>query len=98
MKKGCRGAVTAHAGSGIVRVGCAIEEGALATIRDGLETLRKQAEGVEGSLVIESGPTALKRSLGAWGKPGDALEVMRRVKAEFDPRGLMTPGRFVGGI
>jgi glycolate oxidase FAD binding subunit len=97
-KPGWRGAVTAHAGSGIVRAGFAVEAGAPETVRDGVDALRKRAERVEGSLVVESGPTALKRSLGAWGKPGDALQVMRRVKAEFDPGGLMSPGRFLGGI
>jgi glycolate oxidase FAD binding subunit len=80
-----RGAITAHAGSGIVRAGFALDEGALAAVRDGVAALRKQAEGVEGSLIVESAPTALKRALGAWGKPGDALQVMRRVKAELDP-------------
>jgi glycolate oxidase FAD binding subunit len=93
-----RGAITAHAGSGIVRAGFALDEGALAAVRDGVAALRKQAESVEGSLIVESAPTALKRALGAWGKPGDALQVMRRVKAELDPGGVMSPGRFIGGI
>jgi glycolate oxidase FAD binding subunit len=97
-KSGWRGAITAHAGSGIVRAGFAIDEGAPATVREGLDALRKQAESVEGSLVLEAAPAALKRSLGAWGMPGDALQVMRRVKAEFDPGELMCPGRFLGGI
>jgi glycolate oxidase FAD binding subunit len=95
---GWRGVVTAHAGSGIVRAGFAIVAGAATTVRDGIDALRKRAEGAEGSLVLESAPAGLKRSLGAWGKPGDALQVMRRVKAELDPRGLMSPGRFLGGI
>jgi glycolate oxidase FAD binding subunit len=95
---GWRGAVTAHAGSGIVRAAFLVAEGAVAAVRDGLDALRRQAEDVEGSLVLESAPLALKRSLGTWGRPGDALPVMRRVKAELDPRGVMSPGRFVGGI
>jgi len=33
-----------------------------------------------------------------WGKAGEAFEVMRRLKADFDPRGLSNPGRFLGGI
>ncbi|HLF48419.1 MAG TPA: FAD-linked oxidase C-terminal domain-containing protein [Methylomirabilota bacterium] len=34
-----------------------------------------------------------------WGSvaPG-ALAVMRRIKQEFDPRGVLNPGRFVGGL
>jgi glycolate oxidase FAD binding subunit len=33
-----------------------------------------------------------------WGPAGDALSLMRRVKAEFDPHGILNPGRFIGGI
>jgi FAD/FMN-containing dehydrogenase len=97
-KSGWRAAITAHAGSGIVRAGFAIDAGDLAALRDGIGALREQAERVEGTLVLEAAPAALKRSLGAWGTPGDALQVMRRVKAEFDPGGVMSPGRFLGGI
>jgi glycolate oxidase FAD binding subunit len=35
--------------------------------------------------------------LDAWG-PVSGLELMRRVKAEFDPQRRLAPGRFVGGI
>ncbi len=97
-RRGWRGAVTAHAGSGIVRAGFEVGPSALDAVQGGLEELRARAEGVEGSLVLEAAPVAVKRSLGAWGAPGDAFQVMRRVKAEFDPRGTMSPGRFLGGI
>ena len=40
----------------------------------------------------------LKSRLEAWGGSGEALAVMQRLKAEFDPRGFMNPGRFLGGI
>jgi glycolate oxidase FAD binding subunit len=34
-----------------------------------------------------------------WGPTGDAeLAVMRRLKLEFDPTGVLNPGRFVGGL
>jgi glycolate oxidase FAD binding subunit len=32
-----------------------------------------------------------------WGPVG-GLEVMRSIKRRFDPAGLLSPGRFVGGI
>jgi glycolate oxidase FAD binding subunit len=97
-RQGWRGAIAAHAGSGVIRVAYAIGAGAPEPVRDSIEALRREAESAEGSLVVESAPVALKRHLEAWGKPGEALSVMRRMKAEFDPSGLLNPGRFLGGI
>ena len=97
-RQGWRGAITAHAGSGVVRAAYAIGAGALEPVRDAIEALRREAEGAEGSLVVEAAPVALKRHLEAWGKPGEAFPVMRRMKAEYDPRGFLNPGRFLGGI
>jgi glycolate oxidase FAD binding subunit len=37
-------------------------------------------------------------SLDRWGAPPPGLDLMRRLKAEFDPAGLLNPGRFVEGI
>ena len=93
------GVITAHAGSGIVRGGLAIDlESPLEAVRDGLEALRADAEAAEGSLVLEEAPLALKRSLDAWGRPRGGFSVMQRLKTEFDPASLMNPGRFLGGI
>jgi glycolate oxidase FAD binding subunit len=58
-----------------------------------LAKLRETMERDGGSLVILS-----KTNLDAWGSPGDALPLMRAVKEQFDPKGTLNPGRFVGGI
>ena len=60
--------------------------------------VRREAMAAEGSLVLQDAPPILKARVDAWGKPGDGFDVMRRLKAEFDPRGLCNPGRFLGGI
>jgi glycolate oxidase FAD binding subunit len=45
------------------------------------------------------GPAALRADGDPWGaEPGPELELMRRVKARFDPTGTCNPGLFVGGI
>jgi glycolate oxidase FAD binding subunit len=51
-----------------------------------------------GSLVVLRSPPELKSRIDAWGDAGDALPLMRRVKEQFDPTGVLNPGRFVGGI
>ena len=33
-----------------------------------------------------------------WGYGGNAIEPMRKLKAQFDPHHLLNPGRFVGGL
>lgn len=45
-------------------------------------------------------PTALRESRDPWGSPApqQSLELMRRVKARFDPAYACNPGIFVGGI
>jgi len=44
-------------------------------------------------------PLALRAAGDTWGaKPGPELELMRRVKARFDPAGTCNPGLFAGGI
>ncbi|MFB3818051.1 MAG: FAD-binding oxidoreductase [Candidatus Methylomirabilales bacterium] len=97
-RHGWRTVASAHAGSGIVRAVYAAAGAEAAQVRDGLEALRAEAAAAGGSLVVEAAPPAIKSGLDVWGKPGDGLAVMHRLKAEFDPRGVLNPGRFVGGI
>ena len=52
----------------------------------------------EGNLVIEGAPTELKERLKIWGEAGSDLLVMKRLKDQIDPAGIMSPGRFVGGL
>lgn len=51
-----------------------------------------------GSAVIVRGSEDLKRAVGVWGQPGDALPVMRAIKQQFDPHGLLNPGRGPFGL
>jgi glycolate oxidase FAD binding subunit len=49
--------------------------------------------------VLLDGPAALRTAEDPWRvEPGAGLELMRRVKARFDPTGTCNPGLFVGGI
>ncbi len=51
-----------------------------------------------GSLVVESAPAALKSRVDVWGDVGASLKVMRALKDQLDPRGVLNRGRFVAGI
>ena len=58
-----------------------------------LRKLRATMERDGGSLIILG-----KSELDSWGNAGDALPLMRAVKAQFDPKNTLNPGRFAGGI
>ena len=60
--------------------------------------LRQGLEARGGSLVVLRCPSEVKAKLDVWGSSGDALPVMKSVKAQFDPAGVLNPGRFIGGI
>ncbi len=47
---------------------------------------------------IESAPVTLKQRISVWGPRRDDFELMSRVKKVFDPAGVLSPGRFAGGI
>ena len=52
----------------------------------------------QGSLVVLDCPREIKTELDVWGSVGDTLPLMRRVKQQFDPAGMLNPGRFIGRI
>jgi len=95
-----RAVVLAHAGSGVVRACYLLGPDAppAETLAGSFEELRCEAQRAEGSLVLHEAPRDLKAHADAWGKPGGGFDLMRRLKAEFDPRNLCNPGRFLGGL
>jgi glycolate oxidase FAD binding subunit len=62
-----------------------------------LHILRSELEQEGGSLVVAHRPIAMP-TIDAWGSGGDAFPLMLSVKQQFDPRGTLNPGRFIGGI
>ncbi|BAY28019.1 FAD linked oxidase domain-containing protein [Calothrix sp. NIES-2100] len=51
-----------------------------------------------GFLSILEAPNTVKEKFDVWGYRGNALELMRRIKSQFDSKNILSPGRFVGGI
>jgi glycolate oxidase FAD binding subunit len=89
-------ALRGSAGAGVAYA--AIGRGApVEAVRGAVDRLRAVCARHGGSLVVVDAPTAVKRAVDVWG-PVPALELMRRVKDQFDPDHRLAPGRFVGGI
>jgi glycolate dehydrogenase FAD-binding subunit len=57
-----------------------------------------EAQAHRGHAIVLSAPTNLKRGINVWGPAPPTLSLMREIKRQFDPEGLLNPGRFVGGI
>ena len=51
-----------------------------------------------GFLTVLEAPVEFKKQIDVWGYAGNALEVMQRLKQQFDPDDILSPHRFVGGI
>jgi glycolate oxidase FAD binding subunit len=51
-----------------------------------------------GHAIIFAAPANLKQGVDIWGSAPSTLSLMREIKRQFDPQGLVNPGRFVAGI
>ena len=85
--------LVADAASGVVRVHVQSDESSEIAAVD---ALRAAARVCGGSAHIERRPEAIRDSVSAWGD-GDlpGLFLMKRLKAAFDPNGVLEPGRGV---
>src|SRR5262249_58844861 len=94
----CQVSCVAQAGAGVIQ--CAIQGALSAASLDEniLRPLREGLGGEGGSAVVERAPASLKAGLDVWGAISlDLLQIMSRLKSEFDGQGMLNPGRFVGG-
>ena len=67
-------------------------------IAEALQGIQAAAVASGGSAVVERCPISVKRRLDVWGPLPSSMTVMRRLKAQFDPAGILNPGRFIGGL
>jgi glycolate oxidase FAD binding subunit len=63
-----------------------------------VDELRRRIGQQGGTLTILSAPLPFKRRLDVWGAANDAMPLMRRIKAQLDPKNTLNPGRFMGGL
>ena len=89
--------IAAHAGTGVAW--CVVgETPAGLPVELFAEWVRIHTRELGGWIVFEGIPAALRDRLDPWGFSGPALSFMAEVKRVLDPRGIFSPGRFVGGI
>ena len=63
-----------------------------------LVALRTAIHQLGGTLTLLHAPLEIRRGVDSFGDTGSAHPLMIRIKQRFDPRGILSPGRFVGGI
>jgi FAD/FMN-containing dehydrogenase len=85
----------ADIGTGIIRLAFETDQESAV---DQIKRLRASAAGANGTLVIERAPAETRRVADAWGNVGSTAELVRSIKARFDPQSLLNPGKFVLGL
>ncbi len=91
----------AHAGNGICLAGLLIDQQDTAATKKAvaaMEQLLGRCYENNGNLIIQHAPTQVKGELKMWGESGSDFVVMKRLKDQVDPNGIMSPGRFVNGL
>jgi glycolate oxidase FAD binding subunit len=63
-----------------------------------IDRARGLARALNGWMLVEHCPLAVKRQIDVWGEASPGMEIMRRIKAQFDPLGILNPGRLVGKL
>jgi glycolate oxidase FAD binding subunit len=89
-----------HAGNGVILINLLpVSKGADdASVFKAAGALLAECRKAGGNMVVQKAPPNLKRALPVWGEPGSDFPLMKRIRSEIDPAGLMNPGRFAVGL
>lgn len=60
--------------------------------------VRETAERFGGFAIVDAASPEVKQNIDVFGPPRPDLEIMRRLKAELDPKGILSPGRLWGHV
>ena len=88
-------AILAQAGYGMLNAHWFAQE---LDLGDTLRHARDAVHSAGGSLIVERAPLSVKANVDVWDYNGDSLAIMRGLKAQYDPNGILNPNRFAGGI
>jgi FAD/FMN-containing dehydrogenase len=89
----------AHTGSGVCLINFILKgDGTKEKVVDVIQKLLEQCRGSGGNLVVQKAPAEMKKDLPIWGKPGSDSILMKRIKEALDPKGIMSPGRYIENL
>ena len=89
--------ILADPGFGSLRLlfwGEAEEDEVLTTVAEARRAARQHG----GTAVVEICHPSIKVKLDVWGEEPSGMEIMRRIKEQFDPQRLLNRGRFLGRL
>jgi glycolate oxidase FAD binding subunit len=85
--------IVAHIGSGTIWILAAEENSA-----DWFTRLSMLATPFGGHAIIARASPRVKEAVDVWGSPPPGLSIMADIKRQFDPTGILNPGRFVARL
>ena len=88
-------ALVGRAGLGVLYVRLAGPVSAQASL---VGALRDRLDPGRGSAIIRQAEGELRSLVDVWGPVGDGFPLMQQVKRQFDPGGILNPGRGPGGL
>jgi glycolate oxidase FAD binding subunit len=65
---------------------------------EALANRRETATLCGANTVVERAPSSIKNEADVFGEIPESFEIMKRIKEKLDPRGILSPGRFVGRL
>ncbi|MFN8007264.1 MAG: FAD-binding oxidoreductase [Terriglobia bacterium] len=91
------GAIKIHIGCGVIRAYYQLEGSpeSLLSMAKFIQELRTPLIPSRGTVVLETGPSALKESVDVWGYDFKDKFLMQKIRDEFDPQKILNPGRYV---
>ena len=63
-----------------------------------LRRIQSAAAALGGEAIVERCPEDAKAHIDVWGAEPSGMQIMRRLKRQFDPQNILNPGRFIGGL
>lgn len=88
--------ITSTATAGVIRLNMTPRTNA--SIAQVVDRAREIAEQRGGFLIVDDAPQDYKRTIDVFGSTRGDIAIMRRLKQQFDPEGILAPGRFVGRL